>query len=51
MDKNKALDKFIELMGEFASIKAIAALRDGCIMTTPLTICGSLFLLIANLPV
>ena len=51
MDKNKALDKFIELMGEFASIKAVAALRDGCIMTTPLTICGSLFLLIANLPV
>lgn len=51
MDKSKALDKFIELMGRFAAIKSIAALRDGCIMTTPLTICGSLFILIANLPV
>ena len=44
-------DKFVELMGRFAEIRAVAALRDGFIMTTPFTICGSLFLLIANVPV
>ena len=43
-------DRFIEFMGEFAQIKAVAALRDGFIMTTPFTICGSVFLLLANLP-
>ena len=38
-------------MGELAQIRAVAALRDGFIMTTPFTICGSVFLLLANLPV
>ena len=38
-------------MGNFAQIRAVAALRDGFIMTTPFTICGSIFLLIANLPI
>lgn len=51
MDKQKVFDKFIEIMGEFAQIKAVVALRDGFIMTTPFTICGSVFLLLANLPV
>lgn len=53
MDFLKAawFDKFVELMGNFAQIRAVAALRDGFIMTTPFTICGSLFLLIANLPI
>jgi len=44
-------DKFIEFMGNFAQLRAVVALRDGFIMTTPFTIGGSLFLLIANLPV
>lgn len=48
---NSAFDKFIELMASFAEIKIVAALRDGFIMTTPFTIIGSLFLLIANLPI
>ncbi len=48
---NAAFDKFIEFMASFAEIKIVAALRDGFIMTTPFTIIGSLFLLIANLPV
>lgn len=41
MTKQELFDKFIEFMGEFAQIKAVAALRDGFIMTTPFTICGS----------
>ena len=51
MTKQELFDKFIEIMGEFAQIRAVAALRDGFIMTTPFTICGSVFLLLANLPV
>lgn len=50
MSKQELFDKFIEFMGEFAQIRAVAALRDGFIMTTPFTICGSVFLLLANLP-
>lgn len=51
MSKQEIFDKFIEFMGEFAQIRAVAALRDGFIMTTPFTICGSVFLLLANLPI
>ena len=51
MSKQEMFDKFIEIMGNFAQLRAVAALRDGFIMTTPFTIGGSLFLLIANLPV
>ncbi len=48
---NAVFNKFIELMGRFAELKTVAALRDGFIMTTPFTICGSIFLLIGNLPI
>lgn len=51
MDKQKLFDKFVEWMGNFAQIRAVAALRDGFIMTTPFTIGGSIFLLLANLPI
>ena len=51
MNKQEIFDKFLEFMSNFAQIKAVVALRDGFIMTTPFTIGGSLFLLIANLPV
>ena len=37
MTKQEIFDKFIEFMGRFAEIKAVAALRDGFIMTTPFT--------------
>ena len=47
MDRQKLFDSFIEFMGRFAQLKAVAALRDGFIMTTPFTICGSVFLLLA----
>lgn len=51
MNKQELFDEFIEFMGRFAEIRAVAALRDGFIMTTPFTICGSVFLLLANLPI
>ena len=51
MTKQEMFDKFVEFMARFAEYKAVAALRDGFIMTTPFTICGSLFLLFANLPI
>ena len=51
MTKQELFDKFVEAMGRFADIRAVAALRDGFIMTTPFTICGSVFLLLANLPI
>lgn len=51
VSKQALFDTFIEFMGRFADIRVVAALRDGFIMTTPFTICGSVFLLIANLPI
>lgn len=51
MNKQAIFDKFVEFMGRFSEIRAVAALRDGFIMTTPFTVCGSVFLLIANLPI
>ena len=51
MSKQELFDKFVDLMGRFAEIKEVAALRDGFIFTTPFTIAGSLFLLLANLPI
>lgn len=51
MTKQEMFDKFLEVMNRFAQIKAIVAVKDGFIMTTPFTICGSLFLLIACLPI
>lgn len=51
MDKQEIFDEFLEIMSNFSQIKSVVALRDGFIMTTPFTIGGSLFLLIANLPI
>ena len=51
MSRQEMFDKFLEVMNRFAQIKAIVAVKDGFIMTTPFTICGSLFLLIACLPI
>ena len=47
MTKQELFDKFVDFMGRFAEIRAVAALRDGFIMTTPFTVCGSVFLLLA----
>ena len=51
MNRQELFNKFLEVMNRFAQIKAIVAVKDGFIMTTPFTICGSLFLLIACLPI
>ncbi len=51
MDKQEIYDRFSECISDFAQLKSVVALRDGFIMTTPFTIAGSLFLLIANLPI
>ena len=48
--ENSTFYKLAGLMASFAEIKVVAAMRDGFIITTPFTIVGSLFLLIANLP-
>ena len=51
MSKQELFDKFLDYMVRFAEIKAVAALKDGFILTLPLTLAGSVFLLIANLPI
>ena len=51
MSKDEIFNKFLAVMNRFAQIKAIIAVKDGFIMTTPFTVCGSLFLLVACLPV
>ena len=38
-------------MQEFVSLKGVVALKDGLLYTMPLTIVGSVFLLLANFPV
>lgn len=43
----KALDMFVK----FASTKAITALKDGFVLSMPATLVGSIFLLLANLPI
>jgi PTS system cellobiose-specific IIC component len=44
-------DKFIELANRLGQIRSVRALRDGMILTMPFTIGGSIFLLIANVPI
>lgn len=43
-------NKFMEILMKFASLKGIVALKDGFVLTVPLTLAGSIFLLLANLP-
>lgn len=51
MNKEELFEGFVAMMARFAQLRAVTALRDGFIMTTPFTICGSVFLLLANLPI
>ena len=51
MSKEKIFNCFMDYMVRFASVKAIVALKDGFILTMPLTLVGSLFLLIACFPI
>lgn len=45
------LDKFIEVLSTFGNIRPIVALRDAFALTMPFTVGGSIFLLIAYLPI
>jgi len=49
--RQELLDKISESAGNFIRLRSVAALRDGFIMTSPFTIVGSVFLLLANLPI
>lgn len=51
MGKQQVFDRFLEYMVRFANIKSVVALKDGFILTLPLTLTGSLFLLIACFPI
>lgn len=44
------MNKIFEGFMKFASSKPITALKDGFVLTMPITLIGSIFLLIANLP-
>ncbi len=44
---NKALEVMVKLSGT----KTLLALKDGFVLTMPITLIGSLFLLVANLPI
>ncbi|MDF2566361.1 MAG: celB [Massilibacillus sp.] len=46
-----SFDKFIEYIVRFAEIKAVIALKDGFILTLPITLVGSVFLLIMCFPI
>ncbi len=47
----KVFEKALELMVKVSSTKTLLALKDGFVLTMPITLIGSLFLLIANLPI
>ncbi|MGL5978867.1 MAG: PTS sugar transporter subunit IIC [Erysipelotrichaceae bacterium] len=48
---NKYFDQFLSAMVKVSSTKALTALKDGFVLTMPITLIGSLFLLLANLPI
>ena len=49
--RQEILDDISERAGEFIRLRPVAAMRDGIILTSPFTIVGALFLLLANLPI
>ena len=48
---NWARDKVLPALGKFGSNKYMIVLRDGMIISVPFTIFGSIFMIIANLPI
>ena len=51
MLRQEILDDISERAGEFIRLRPVAAMRDGIILTSPFTIVGAVFLLLANLPI
>ncbi|WP_375090470.1 PTS sugar transporter subunit IIC [Peribacillus sp. RS7] len=47
----KLFEKMMPAFMKFSNAKATVALKDGFVLTMPLTLIGSIFLLIANLPI
>ncbi len=47
----KMFDNFLNAIVKISSTKALVALKDGFVLTMPITLIGSLFLLLANLPI
>ncbi len=50
-DKQEIFDRFIELVGKFGQIRSVQSVRESMALTMPFTIGGSIFLLIANVPI
>ena len=44
-------NKVIPLVMRFVTLKGVVALKDGLLYSMPLTIVGSIFLLLANFPI
>ena len=44
-------NKFTPALAKFGNMKYLVALRDGMIITVPFTVFGSIFMIIANLPI
>ena len=44
-------NKVVPIIMKFVSLKGVVALKDGLLYTMPLTIIGSIFLLLANFPI
>ncbi|MBU3182736.1 PTS sugar transporter subunit IIC [Clostridium psychrophilum] len=50
MEKEKLIDKIIPVVMKFVNLKGVIALKDGVMYTLPLTLVGSIFLLLAQIP-
>ncbi|MGM9985880.1 MAG: PTS sugar transporter subunit IIC, partial [Bacillaceae bacterium] len=51
MDRlNKFFEKMMPAFMRFSNAKAVVALKDGFVLTMPMTLIGSIFLLLGNLP-
>lgn len=48
---SKIVEKFQLYVSRFSTTKAIIAMKDGIMLTLPLTIVGSVFLLLRNMPI
>lgn len=48
---NKLFDKFLNVLVNLSQTKALTAVKDGFILTMPVTLIGSLFLLVGALPI
>lgn len=47
----KIFDGFLNVVVKISSTKALVALKDGFVLTMPITLIGSLFLLVGNIPI